>query len=63
VVFAAPVDSVSVGMGARVEVLASLAVDRILGRAVAGASSAQELVQTGIADAVLDSRFNDYPYS
>lgn len=60
VVFAAPVDSVSVLPGARVEVLAAQAVDRILGRAVAGAGSAQELVTLGIADAILDERLNGY---
>lgn len=61
VVFAAPVDSVSVLPSARVEVLAAKAVDRILGRAVQGASSAQELVTLGIADAVLDERLMGYP--
>lgn len=60
VVFAAPVDSVSVLPGARVEVLAAQAVDRILGHAVAGAGSAQELVALGIADATLDQRLNGY---
>lgn len=60
VVFAAPVDSVSVLSSARVEVLGAKAVDRILGRAVAGASSAHELVTLGVADGILDDRLNGY---
>lgn len=60
VVFAAPVQRVSVLTSARVEVLASSAVDKILGRAVAGASAVQELVDLGIADAILDSRLDVY---
>lgn len=60
VAFAAAVDTVSVLPLARVEVLGAKAVDSILGRAVAGASSAQELVALGIAEGILDERLNGY---
>ncbi len=63
VAFAAPVERVSVLSSARVEILGSSAVDRILGRAVAGASTAGELVGLGIADGVLDSRLESYQTS
>jgi hypothetical protein len=61
VVFSSPVDHVSVLPTCKVEILGSQAVDRILGHAVASASSVQELVDLGIADAVLDSRLERYP--
>ena len=62
VVFAASVECVSVLSSARVEILGSIAVDSILGRAVAGASTAEELIGLGIADGVLDSRLDSYQH-
>ncbi len=60
VVFAASAERVSVLSRARVEILGSAAVDRILGRAVAGALTAQELVDLGIAEGILDPRLESY---
>lgn len=60
VAFAAPVERVSVLSSARVEILGSTAVDRILGRPVAGARAVHELVDIGIADAILDARLESY---
>ncbi|MFN0314404.1 MAG: carboxyl transferase domain-containing protein [Burkholderiales bacterium] len=61
VVFAAAVERVSVLTSARVEVLGSAAVNSILGRPVAGASTAAQLLELGIAEGVLDSRLENYP--
>jgi acetyl-CoA carboxylase alpha subunit len=59
VAFAAGVERVSIVSSAGIEVLNARAVDSILRRAVAGASSTRELIELGVADAVLESQLEN----
>jgi acetyl-CoA carboxylase beta subunit len=56
VAFAAPVDHVSALPSARIAILPPAAVRQILGDQAAASASSQDWIETGVADALLDSR-------
>lgn len=60
VAFAAPVDHVSALPSARIAILPPAAVRQILGDDVTTGASAQDWIETGVADALLDNRLQRF---